>query len=219
VERLILWPGLAADERMYRRLGETGWQMETPRFPLPERGETLPALALRCAALLEVGPRDVVGGCSFGGMVAAEIARQRPVRALVLLAGALDSGTLPASVRGLGFLPRLLPLGWLRRFFASEFNLRRFFGEQDPEGYALAREMLADTPDALLRDGGRMAVSQWGRPAPAVPVFALHGAEDRVMGPPPVARLQVVAGAGHGLVFSHAGRVSDFLRDLKGGLG
>jgi len=216
--RLILWPGLAADERMYQRLGESGWQLETPRFPLPERGEVLPAFARRCADLLQVGPQDMVGGCSFGGMVAAEIARQRPVRGLVLLAGALDSATLPVSMRALGQLPKLLPLSWLRRFFASEFNLRRFFGEQDLEGYALAREMLATTPDPLLREGGRMAVSQKGRPVPAVPVFALHGAEDRVMAPPPVAQLQLVAGAGHGLVFSHAGTVTHFLRDLKGRL-
>jgi len=215
MSRLILWPGLAADERMYRRLGECGWELVTPRLPIPKRGEAFTDYARRCAEGVSVDEEDVVGGCSFGSLVAGEIARQRPVRGLVLLAGALDSTAMPAAIRWLGSLPALFPMSWLRRYFASDMNLRLFFGEQDAEGYALAREMLADTADAMLDYGGRMAIRCKQQSLPDVPVFALHGREDRVMTPPPLAQCQIIAGAGHGLVFSHAGEVTHFLRDLN----
>jgi len=213
--RLILWPGLAADERMYARLGDCGWELVTPRLPVPRADEDMPAYARRCAAELEVTSEDLVGGCSFGAMVATHIARQQAVKGLVLLAGALDSSTLATPARLLGKLPWLLPLSWLRRLFASDFNLQRFFGDQqDPEGYALARQMLETTPDDLLRFGGRMVVNQPTGVPPEGEVFAIHGAEDRVMGPPAIEDCRIVAGAGHGLVFSHAEEVTDFLRDL-----
>ena len=48
--RLILWPGLAADERMYQRLEGGGWQLETPCFPAPTPGESLAGFAARCSA-------------------------------------------------------------------------------------------------------------------------------------------------------------------------
>jgi len=217
--RLILWPGLAADERMYRRVGECGWQLVTPRLPVPRAEEDLSAYARRCAAELAVTADDWVGGCSFGAMVAAQIAQQQRVGGVVLLAGALDSSTLASAARWLGRLPWLLPISWLRRFFASDFNLQRFFGEQDVEGYALARDMLEDTPDALLHYGGRMAVSQPTMAPLGVPVFALHGAEDQVMGPPAQGNCRIVGQAGHGLVYSHAEEVTNFLRDLQAQLG
>jgi len=214
--RLILWPGLAADERMYARLGACGWDCVTPRLLPPQPGESWPEYARRSAAEVGIGAQDVVGGCSFGAMLAAEVARQQPVRGVVLLAGALDSGTLSWPVRGLGLLPGLVPLGWLRRLFASDFNLRLFFGAPDPEGYALMRRMLADTSDAMLRFGAPLATRRRRAPFPDAPVHALHGRDDRVMAPPPVAGTRLVEGAGHGLVFTHAEVVSDFLRDLRG---
>ena len=161
----------------------------------------------------------MIGGCSFGALVATQIARQQRVRALVLLAGACDSTSLSRGVRWLGRLPALLPMAWLRSYFASDANLRRFFGEQDEEGYALAREMLAATSDAMLRIGGRMAVRQPRAELPDVPVFALHGSSDRVMRVPDCPNREVVPGAGHGLVFSHPREVDTFLSRLKERLG
>lgn len=217
--RLILWPGLAADERMYQRIGACGWQLVTPRLPVPQPAESLADYARRCAKEQQVSELDLVGGCSFGALVAAEVARQQAVRALVLLAGGLDSTTLIGPARWLGRLPALMPLAWLRRFFASDFNLRRFFGAQDAAGYALVREMLAETPDALLRYGGKMAISQPRGALPEAPVYALHGSADRVFRPAVQGVSRIVAGAGHGLVFSHAEVVTDFLRDLRAQLG
>ncbi|NIQ93702.1 MAG: hypothetical protein GWO11_05725, partial [Desulfuromonadales bacterium] len=80
--RLILLPGLAADERMYGGLGDIGVALLTPRLPAPRRGETMPEFARRVADELQIGESDLIGGCSFGSLVAAEIARQRPVGAL-----------------------------------------------------------------------------------------------------------------------------------------
>lgn len=211
--RLILFPGLAADERMYAGLGEIGVPLLTPRLPVPAVAEEMSAYARRVADSLEIGDDDLIGGCSFGSMVAAEIARQRPVSVLFLLAGAVDSSSISRPARSLERLAGILPLSWMRRFFASEANLRLFFGSDQREYFPLARRMLADTPDELLRQGARLVVGYFpDQPVPC-PVAAIHGGRDRIMAPPPVENCRVIADAAHGLVMSHASEVTEMLRE------
>lgn len=218
MSRLILLPGLAADERMWAGLGEVGIPLLTPRLPVPEAGESMTGYALRVARKAAVAEGDLIGGCSFGGLVAAEIARRRKVRALLLVAGALTSATMTPFARLLGNLPGLVPLSLLRRYFASNLNLRLFFGKAEPRLYQLARQMLADTPDPLLARGGRMAVGHFPVEPVSCPVFAIHGALDRVMAAPPVAGCRLLPDAGHGLPISHPVEVTGFLREAAAAL-
>ncbi len=214
MRRLVLLPGLAADERMWARLGPLGLPLVTPRLPAPAEGEAMASYGARVARELAIGPDDLLGGCSFGALVAAEIARSQPVRGLVLVAGALTSATVSLFARSLGFLPRLLPVHLVRRLFASDLNLRLFFGAAELELYDLARAMMADTPDDLLVRGGRLAVTHRTKVPVPCPLFAIHGARDRVMAPPIVPLLRVVHDAGHGLPMSHPEKVTAFLREV-----
>ncbi|MBE0596292.1 MAG: hypothetical protein IH614_03375 [Desulfuromonadales bacterium] len=209
--RLILWPGLGADERMFTRI-QSAPPLITPRHLLPRRGEDLPAFARRSADALGIEAGDVIGGSSFGGVVAAAIARQRPVRALVLIGGALDAGGL-RPIPGEQMVRRLPPF-MVRPLLRSERALQHVFAPEGPEVYELARRMLNETPDDLLLYGGRMLIAF--RPAQSVgcPVFALHGGRDPVMSPPPIPDCRLVAEAGHGLAWTHAAEVTAFLRQV-----
>lgn len=210
--RLILLPGLAADERMYAGLGAVGVSLETPRLPAPDCTESMSAYARRIADDLGIGADDLIGGCSFGSLLAAEIARHRAVRALFLIAGALSSATIRWPARLLGGLPKAVPLPLLRRLFASEPNLRFFFGGAQKAYFPLARRMLDETPDALLHYGAALAVGYFPSEPVPCPVLAIHGGRDRIMAPPPVAHCRIIAGAGHGLAMSHADEVTQALR-------
>jgi surfactin synthase thioesterase subunit len=217
-QRLILFPGLAADERMYADLQVQDLPMITPRLLIPQRGEIMADYAQRHAEWLDVGEDDIVGGCSFGSMVASEICRQRQARALILLSGALSSATLTASAQRLNnvnrFSTSILPCELMRWFLQRRAFLRLVFGGSDPVHIDLGRVMVQQTPCELLRRGLYLAANYQSQQQLNCAVFALHGLKDRVLLPPAVEHCQLLADAGHGMVVSHAQQVSSFLQDV-----
>ena len=71
--RLILLPALGADERIFSFLGELPGESVFPNLPVPFPKESMETYASRLAGKLVVQDTDLIGGVSFGGMVAAEI--------------------------------------------------------------------------------------------------------------------------------------------------
>src|SRR5690242_21168127 len=77
--RLVLFSGMGADGRLFRSIRIPEAEIVTPDHAEPAPGETLPQYAVRIADRLNIEPADFVGGISFGGMLAGEIAQQRRV--------------------------------------------------------------------------------------------------------------------------------------------
>lgn len=93
--RLVLLPGLGADERLFAGIAIEGVSIETPRLPIPAPNECMLSYSLRVAAGLNLRPEDWLGGASFGSLVATSLARHRPLAGLVLIGGALSSVPIP----------------------------------------------------------------------------------------------------------------------------
>ena len=219
LRRLILLPGLAADERMYAGIGTLPVRLLTPRLLIPEHNEIMAEYARRHAEWLDIGADDLIGGCSFGSMVASEICRQRATRGLVLLSGALSSTTLVLSSRRLKCIADFIPFMLMRRVLVSSLFLHAVFGDADPAQIELGRVMINETPRDLLVSGGKLAANYY----PIVPiecdVFSLHGALDRVLVAPDIQGGEVIDNAGHGMVVSHAEQVTEFLRRVIAAVG
>jgi len=223
--RLVMLPGLAADERMYARVREAlaiipwdimPFELVTPRLLVPNRGEMMKGYARRTAEALHIQPHDIIGGCSFGSMVASAIAVQIRVQGLVLLSGALDSSALVHSSRMFNRIAHIIPFPLLQRVLASDWFLHSIFGEANPADIELGRAMLLDTPEQTLRRGGFLAATCELEKPLTVPVHALHGADDRVLHAPEIDHCKLIPSAGHGMVVSHPYEVADFLCDTVG---
>lgn len=210
-KRLILLPGLAADDRMYARLTELPVPLVTPRLLIPEQGEHMASYARRHADWLSIGENDIVGGCSFGSMVASEICRQRVTRALVLLSGALSSDALVSSSDQLHRFARCLPFSLVRRILMSSFFLHKVFGEGELSAVELGRKMIADTPRELLLRGSTLVTGYRSDESINCEIYSLHGGQDSVIFPPQLDQGEILTNAGHGMVVSHADEVSKFL--------
>jgi thioesterase domain-containing protein len=77
--RLVLLPGLGADERLFQAQRAAIPELEVPAWPDPVPGESLREFAARAAEAVPAGEGLYLGGSSFGGMVALEMAaRVRP---------------------------------------------------------------------------------------------------------------------------------------------
>lgn len=210
--RLFLLPGLGADERLFAHLEPLCLPIITPRLPVPLAHESMPAYSLRVASALDLRPEDWIGGCSFGSLVAADIARRRPVQGLVLIGGALSPDTLVSTWQWLALLRPLLPMRGLHPLLASRTVISFAFGALPEPVLQNIVAMLEATPDTMLTEGARLLSSYRPVIPPLCPVHAIHGALDRFMRPPPVPDCHVLHDAGHALAFTHPREVSTFLR-------
>ena len=68
---------LAADSRLFRSIRIPEVEIVTPDHAEPVSGETVTQYAALIAEGLFIQPDDIIGGISFGGMLARKIARQR----------------------------------------------------------------------------------------------------------------------------------------------
>ena len=206
-----LIPGLGADERVFRRLQLTGpvhvlsWL--APQSPT----EPLAHYAARLAAAVPAAEPCWLVGVSFGGLLAQEIGRLRPLARVVLISSLGSPRDLPPLLRlaGATGAHRLLPfslLKWLPRL------AQWFFGARGGTEYRLLRQILADTDPVFARWATAQLLA-WRGPGLANPV-RLHGTRDRLL-PAGAAHIDYpVPGAGHFLIVSHAAQVSQVLNAL-----
>ncbi len=205
---LILLPGLGADARMFSSLRNGLPQLVTPAWIEPLRGETIAQYARRYAPTIDPGRPCFIGGASFGGVLAQELAVLLPhVRACFVIGSARFADARPWRIRILrpitpfiGILPRVSPLlvtllgSWLR----------------PPTRGVMAQ--LGDADRRFLRWAAQ-AILTW-KPSPEIAnvrVCQIHGDRDRVF---PIYRADpdcVVPGAGHLISITHPKQVVQYL--------
>jgi pimeloyl-ACP methyl ester carboxylesterase len=183
----------------------------------PDPGESLRKYAARLAVEHGIKREDVVGGTSFGGMLAAEIAQQRQVAGLVLLGSCWHPDALPPAYAWIELLSRLTPdfiLG-VRRW---ESVIRWRFAPVTDAAVAVLAAMERDCPTEQLRQFGRMIAAWPGTAQPNCPTLVIHGKYDRLI---PAARIKadILLDAGHVFTLTHPnqtkGAIAQFLELIE----
>src|SRR5687768_11148554 len=98
---LILLSGMGADERLFEPQREAFPNLQVPVWIDPLPGESLRAYAVRMAHKVDPGCPCIVGGASFGGMVALEMAPLLQARACLLIGSVRSSEELSWRWRAL----------------------------------------------------------------------------------------------------------------------
>ena len=209
--RWLLLPGMGADTRLFDGL-RPPLDFTVPRWPAHEPGDTLQSFSARLAASLGEDP-DVVGGSSFGGMVALEVAALVRPKAAVLIGSCRGPQAIAPALRIVGRLGRRLPLGACRPRRWSFGLVQAWLGARTEAQERLLFDMASCTSADFLRWAIHAALA-W-HPTPLdVPVFHVHGDRDRIIPLDRVQPTRVVAGAGHVLALTHAAEVAAFLDDV-----
>jgi pimeloyl-ACP methyl ester carboxylesterase len=206
-----LIPGLGADERVFRGLSLPGPAVVL-RWLLPQSPtEPLRQYAARLAEAVPPNQCCWLVGVSFGGLLALEVGRLRPLARVVLISSLADARQLPPllKVGRATRLYRLVPFGLLPRIPRLA---QWFFGAHNGHEYRLLARILRDTDPAFARWATRELL-HWD--STGVPrAVRLHGTRDRLL---PAGRSPVdyaVPGAGHFMIVSHAATLSRLLYEL-----
>jgi pimeloyl-ACP methyl ester carboxylesterase len=204
---------MGADARLFRHQLAAFPNAVVPPWLVPHARESLADYARRFAAAIDPGRPCFVGGASFGGFVALEMAPHLDCLGCFLIGSAREPGDFPARIRLLRPFRRLvtaLPFGAIR---PAAWSAQHTVGRAS---HPLTRRFLRhlrDADAAFLRWGTQAAL-RWV-PSPGinpVPVHQIHGERDRIF---PAGRTRaetILPGAGHLISMTHADAVNDFLR-------
>ena len=69
-QKIIFFSGLGADEKIFWLQANRFPQLETPRWAIPLPGEKMEEYIDRWIEELKLTPGQIVGGASFGGLIA-----------------------------------------------------------------------------------------------------------------------------------------------------
>jgi len=214
---LLLWPGLAADARLFATLIELRPRVHVPPFIEPEPNESLRGYARRYAdqltPMLPEDGRYAIGGFSFGGQLAQELAAvlDPAPRGIVLICGVRGRHQiLPGFVRQqrLGALvpasiAKLLYVPFARRFARQESL------DQSQTDCLVA--MAGDIDPAFLK-WSSTACAQWpGPPAIEASIRHIHGELDRIIPDVKQEADVTIEGAGHLITLTHPAQIAEFI--------
>ena len=206
-----LIPGLGADERVFRGLRLPGPATVLCWLPPQSPTEPLRHYAARLAEAVPPGQPCWLVGVSFGGLLALEIGRLRPLARVVLISSLASAQQLPPLLK-LGRATGLYRLVPFRVLPHMPRLAQWFFGVRNGHEYRLFARILRDTEPDFARWATRQLL-QWdstGVPA----AVRLHGTHDRLLPAGSAYIDYLVPGAGHFLIVSHATLIGHFLTQL-----
>ena len=205
-------PGLGTNSRIFEPLQE-----QLPLRPLewlpPASGESLRSYAARMAIAID-HPNPWLLGVSFGGIVAQEIARMRPIQGLILVSSLKAQDRRPAYIRW----SRQFPLYRLTRGTWRIKTLPLYaprFGVRKAAEIRTLKEIFKSFDDEY-RMWALHQMAHWDGHPISRPYLHLHGSKDRVL---PIQGLQQVTrieGGTHFMIYQQPEAIAkEFQRWLE----
>lgn len=212
MNHIVLFPGLAADERLFSLL-----QLDLPAAKVitylsPGKNESLSHYAKRIAATIPELGNPIFIGVSFGGILAQEVAHYIPVRQIILISSISASSQLTALLH----LFRTFPVyDWLSESQLKKIVLwaGRSFTNKNTLETALFEAMVGDADIQMIRWGIRMTL-HWEQKIIPANVIHIHGSRDRLF---PASRIPagfIIQGGQHFMIIQRAGEIKTRLLQL-----
>lgn len=204
-------PGLGADEHVFNRLDLPGIERIYLNWFSPAPKETMASYAKRMAEKI-TEPDPVIVGLSFGGMLAVEIAKQIPVKKVILISSAKSERELPFYFR----LGRYVPLQKILPVRVTAFTapfLFYLFGVKDRSQKEEIMKMVNNSPKDFTRWAINAVVHWRNRNFPGN-IVQLHGNTDWLIPYRNIHADHTISNGGHFMIVNKAKEISALLMQL-----
>jgi pimeloyl-ACP methyl ester carboxylesterase len=203
--------GLGADERAFSKLVVHDHELKVIKWLMPHTGESLPDYAIRMRA--EITEEDpILMGLSFGGMLCTEIAKQIPVKRIIIISSIKSAAELPVWLKTAAKL-RLNKILPMRSTKLTEPFQNRILGVSTPEEINLVRQFRtkADLPYTTWAvDQAINWKNEWQHPE----IFHIHGDRDNLFPIKYVKPTYVIKNGGHFMIMNKAEEVSSCINAI-----
>ena len=219
--RLILLPGLGSTSTVFDHQRKAfGDRLETPDFIPHEHGESVAAYAQRWAKQLSK-PNDnrplFIGGLSFGGMLAQEMAMHlapKP-RAVLLISTTREADRVSGLMQLAELLGRAVPVGAVNKALKTlnlVFAMRDGLDDDD-KGRLMQAGLDVDAGVAKWAGSAAVGWPGFKPPSDYPPVYQIHSKKDWVIKAPDEStpNVELVDGGSHLLPMTHRKTVNRFL--------
>ena len=209
-KRIYCISGLGADHRIFRKLSVSGYEFVPVKWVPFDKHDDLPCYAQKLSAQI-TDDQPAILGLSFGGMLAVEIAKQRPVQKVILLSSAKTRDELadPGWLLKLIMKAKIIPASFLT--IPNRFVLQRFGVTTEEE-----KELLKDiihTSDGDFMKWALKALLTWRNYTVPKNVVHIHGTADQIIPAAHVHPDHWIEGGTHFMVYSRAAEISKIIGD------
>ncbi|RED99814.1 alpha/beta hydrolase [Marinoscillum furvescens] len=202
--------GLGVNHEVFAHL-DLDFELIVIEWITPHNGESLASYAQRLSAKINTDHPFAIIGISFGGILAAELAKILKPLVVVLISSAQRSQEIPLLFRLIGRsgVFNLLP-DWLLRppLFAANW----LFGVKTNHSKKLLKLFLKETDLKFLR-WALTQIARWKGVAGSASVIRIHGSADRLLSCENDTAFRIKNGR-HFMVVDDAAAVSEVLRGI-----
>jgi pimeloyl-ACP methyl ester carboxylesterase len=201
---------MGADSSIFKPQLAAFENIVVPSWTPPKAGDSLQSYSLRMAESINVKESCFVGGASFGGIVALEMARHLNAKGCILIGSVRSPSQLPKRIRFLkAFAPMLaaIPLKCLQQSAAASIEVLERTGQQHT---ANVGRQFSQSDTEIIRWSAK-EILRWKAFDAKVPVRHIHGNKDRVFPIRDVTPDEVVDGGGHVISLTHGEQVNEFI--------
>lgn len=205
---IVLFSGMAADPAIALPQLLAFKNLKVPLWPRPLENDSLASYCQRLADELRPLGAVAIGGISFGGIIAMEVAKLLQPKCVILIASVRSPEQIPWRIRVLRNFLWLLPLvpirwmQWLARavpLWSSVFaGVVHQFRQADP---------------ITLRWSIRQVLRWQGAPTLTCPVYQVHGDRDILFPYKLTAPDTLIRGGGHLISLTRGKQVNEFIRE------
>ncbi len=203
---IIFFPGINGDARIFTAQLKVFPTLKVAQWLPPARSESMAAYVQRMAGAVDPGGPCLIGGTSFGGIIALEAAHHLQAQACLLFASSRDAHGLPTSLRMARQLGKLISADtiWKWTMQWQDVSIASLPSARNK------RQRLSPAQQHF-RDWALSALLGW-KPAPAAcTVMQLHGSRDNVFAARRSKADRIIAGAGHVMTRTHSEEVNQFI--------
>lgn len=203
--------GLGADEKAFSKLRIKGFELKIIRWLLPQPGETLPHYAGRMRKdIKEENP--ILMGLSFGGMVCTEIAKQIPVKKIILISSIKSAKELPLWMKTVAALKlhKIIPLKSTK---LTEPLQNSFLGVINEEDKAVAANYRRGVDPVYINWAVNQALNwknNWLHPE----IYQVHGDKDKIFPVKNIKSSYTIKNGGHFMIMNKADEVSNCINHI-----
>jgi pimeloyl-ACP methyl ester carboxylesterase len=210
-EPIYMFSGLGADSLAFQNLHLPGYKLVYVHWIPAQKSESMEHYASRIKSQITT-PDPIVIGLSFGGMVAVEVAKQMPVKKLILISSAKTKDGLATGSYFLFKnlrLYKIIPGSLLKR---TNFIVDNLFGVKSKKDKKALAEILKSNDPKFFR-WAMSNILSWKNETIPPHLIHIHGTSDKII-PYPAAKADYgIKGGGHFMVLTHADTISNIILD------
>lgn len=207
-------PGFGVDDKIFSKLKIKNAELHYINWLTPLPKEDFTAYCKRMAAFV-IDENPVLLGVSFGGMVALEIAKLRPVQQIILISSVKNSKELPAQLRLIGKLKlnKIFPVKKIKdsdKFY--EMANRRLGAVTDEEktfANAYRRNANLDYVNWSFNQ-----ILNWKNNDYPKNIVHIHGSRDMIFPIKNIHPTHIIDGGTHMMVMNRAAEISNIINDV-----